>query len=182
MPNTRERTISRKVWSMRSGSRGIARVVQGGRELRGQADALVELPQGQQPGIGRERGIGHLDPNGQRLVEIEVEEGRGLGVLDRSPVSLPVARDATNSTNTDAGSVISGLRFVAFPPTGGYHQDRDLEARPCPPTSRTARRRGLESCPDLLVASAGGWVEPGRPVPFPRLFCVPDGAWSCPRI
>ena len=62
--------------------RGIARVVEGGRELRGEADALVELAQGQQAGVGGERGIGHLDPNGQRFVEVQVEEGSGLGMHD----------------------------------------------------------------------------------------------------
>jgi hypothetical protein len=39
--------------------------------------SFLLLPQGQQAGIGGEWGIGHLDLNGQWLIEIEVEEGRG---------------------------------------------------------------------------------------------------------
>jgi hypothetical protein len=53
---------------------GIAWIVEGSGESRGQADAVIELPQGQQASIGSERSVGYLDVNGQRLVEVEVEE------------------------------------------------------------------------------------------------------------
>jgi hypothetical protein len=70
MPKTRERNVSRKVCSVQFGSRVV--------EHRGQpfrqADAFVELPQGQQTGVGRERCLGHLDPDGQRLEEVELEQ------------------------------------------------------------------------------------------------------------
>ena len=59
-----------------------------------QADAFVALPQWQQAGVGGERRVGHLDPNGQRLVEIEVEEGNSrryiLGSLPGNESGLVV--------------------------------------------------------------------------------------------
>ena len=64
------RTISRKVCSVKSGSR----VVEHGGELLRQADAFVELPQGQQAGVGGERGVGHLDLDGQRLEKVELKQ------------------------------------------------------------------------------------------------------------
>jgi hypothetical protein len=55
----------------------IAGVVQRRGELAGQADAVVELPEGQQAGAGRERGVGHLDLDGQRREEVEREQRGG---------------------------------------------------------------------------------------------------------
>src|SRR5262245_22364288 len=53
---------------------GIAWIAERGGELLGESDAIVELLQGQQAGVGRERGF-HLDLDVQRFVEIQVEEG-----------------------------------------------------------------------------------------------------------
>ena len=57
---------------------GIARVIQRGGELRGQADAVIELPQRQQAGVGGERRVGYLDLNRQRPEEIQVEQRSSL--------------------------------------------------------------------------------------------------------
>src|SRR5262249_39407159 len=89
------------------GQRRIARVVEHRGELLRQADARVELPQRQQAGVGRERGLGHLDPNGQRRVEIEVEERRSVWTHEGTPVSLLMVSSATLSTNTGAAPVTS---------------------------------------------------------------------------
>lgn len=54
---------------------------------------------------------------------------------------VAVAWDASVSatpTPVLSSQVFSGLRFVTFPPAGGYNRDCDLEARPRPPTTRTA--------------------------------------------
>ena len=44
-----------------------------GKLLR-QTDVLIELPQRQQAGVGRERSVGHLNLEGQRLEEVELEQ------------------------------------------------------------------------------------------------------------
>ena len=43
---------------------GIAGIVEGLGELLGESDALVELTQGQRPGVRREGGVGRLDVDG----------------------------------------------------------------------------------------------------------------------
>jgi len=45
----------------------IARIVEHRGELLRQPDTFVELSQRQQAGVGGERGVGHLDLDGQRL-------------------------------------------------------------------------------------------------------------------
>jgi hypothetical protein len=52
---------------------GIARVVERGGELLGQTDALVELAQRQQAGVGGEWSVGdpNLDGQGREKVELE---------------------------------------------------------------------------------------------------------------
>ena len=52
----------------------ITWVVQSGGEVLGKPDALVELPHGQQTGVGGKRGVGDLDLDWQGFVEIEIEE------------------------------------------------------------------------------------------------------------
>jgi hypothetical protein len=39
-----------------------------------QPDACVELSQRQQAGVGAERGVGHLDLDGQRLEKVEMKQ------------------------------------------------------------------------------------------------------------
>jgi hypothetical protein len=85
----------------------VARVVEHRGELLRQADAFVELPQRQQAGVGRERGLGHLDLNGQRRVEIEGDERCRVWTHDGTPVSLLMVSSATLSTNTGTASVTS---------------------------------------------------------------------------
>ena len=57
MPKTRERSISRKLCSVRSG-RGV---VQGSSKCLCEADALVELADGEQPGVTGQLARGRLD-------------------------------------------------------------------------------------------------------------------------
>jgi hypothetical protein len=84
----------------------IARVVEGA-ELCGQTDAFVELTHGQQTGDEGERCVGHLDPNGQRLVAVEVEQGRGLWAHDGSPVFVTRGLACNRLTIACPGSVPS---------------------------------------------------------------------------
>jgi hypothetical protein len=61
-----------------AGEPGVAWVVQRGGELLGEADAVVELPDGQEPGIaGQGRGR-DLDRDGPRGEEIEGQQRDGL--------------------------------------------------------------------------------------------------------
>jgi len=52
---------------------GVAWIVEGGSEMSSEADLVIELAQEQQPRVGGERSLGHLDLDRQRRKEIEVE-------------------------------------------------------------------------------------------------------------
>ncbi len=64
---------------------GVARVVQGLGELLGKSDALVELAQGQQPGVRGEGGVGRLDVNGQGFKKVEKQGNRLYTTVIRVP-------------------------------------------------------------------------------------------------
>jgi hypothetical protein len=66
---------------------GIALIVKYRSELLRESDALVELPQEQEAGIGGDGGVGHPDLKGQRLENIEAEErSRAWGARSESRV------------------------------------------------------------------------------------------------
>src|SRR4051812_4238958 len=63
---------------------GVARVVERRGERLSQADAFVELSQRQQAGVGRERGLGYLDLDGQRLEKVELQQASRCILIDYS--------------------------------------------------------------------------------------------------
>jgi hypothetical protein len=130
----------------------ITRIVQHGRELRGQDDGLVELTQWQQPGVGGERGVGDLDLNGQQLVEIEVEQRNGVRTHDRPPMPLPMACYASVSTITVSDSCTSD-QCSRFGSGGeGIASGRFRVAGHAPAVTLTHK----SETPDLLDVAANG--------------------------
>jgi hypothetical protein len=66
-------------------------VASGSRELIRLSAAAIELPQGQLPGVKGEWAVRHLDLDGQRLVEIEVEQPCNADDSRASPSYFPAA-------------------------------------------------------------------------------------------
>jgi hypothetical protein len=64
---------------------GIARIVEHGSKLLGQADPFVELPQRQQAGIRGKRSVRDLNLHGQGLEKVERERGGWLSVQGKPP-------------------------------------------------------------------------------------------------
>jgi hypothetical protein len=78
----------------------IAGVVQRRGELSGQPDAFVELPQRQQAGVGGERGVGHLDLDGQRLEKANANNAADAAHTGAFPRLARRSSGTTVETNT----------------------------------------------------------------------------------